>query len=425
MKLEIADVGSKGDGIARSGGETLFVPFTLAGETIRASGSPPHLALEDIIAASPHRISPVCRHFGTCGGCALQHMSEPASLEWKREQVLEAFSNEGLKVDVAACVASPPNARRRVTFTARRGPNGIGFGFHARASEEVVDIEQCPILLPGMESQLDDLRKLTAMLIRGREDVQVQMTSCDNGIDLNFTMPDELPESMITPFVRAFAKTQYLRASASVAGTSLVLVERAKPIIRFGDVEVPVPPGGFLQAVGPIENGMAELVTRHLKKSRTVADLFSGSGTFSLRLAKRSRVHGVEFDQAALDALVAGASEASGAALKPVTVEQRDLHEAPLTIKELSRFDGLCLDPPRAGALDQAREIASSTIGKVAYVSCNPKTLARDAAVLVGGGYRLVSATPFDQFTYTPHVEVVALFEKTTKKPKPIFGRRV
>ncbi len=160
---------------------------------------------------------------------------------------------------------------------------------------------------------------------------------------------------------------------------------------------------------------MARLVCEHLGKARRVIDLFAGSGTFALRLAKSAVVHAVEQDANALAALDIGFRFANG--LKTVTHERRDLFRRPVTPMELKRFDGLVFDPPRSGAEDQARAIAKSDIRQVAAVSCNPTTLARDLSILVSGGYRLKSVTPIDQFLWSPHVEAVALLEKPRRRP--------
>ncbi len=419
MKLKIEAIGGQGDGIARDNGQVVFVAHTLPGETVEAVGEPPHLDLKKVIDGSPDRVEPICQHFGTCGGCALQHWAQKSYLDWKRQKVVDAFAGEGLTPTIDDCVATAPSSRRRVTFTATGKGGEFAFGYKRRGSDEIIDSSVCPILHPSIESHLDTFKQLARSAIRGQEEIQLAVTTCNNGLDLDFRLPQDLPEGMLAGFVKAFSKTSFLRASSN----GDILVEREKPVISFGKADVAIPPGAFLQAVPPIENKMGEFVCSHLMKKKRVADLFSGTGTFALRLAERSRVHAVENETAPLEALEGGA-RAPG--LKPVTTEQRDLFEAPLTTKELSRFDGICLDPPRVGALEQARELAKSDVPSVAYVSCNPQTLARDSKVLTDAGYKIDRVVPLDQFLYSPHVEVVALFSKpTAKKPKSIFGRRI
>ncbi|MGI9366334.1 MAG: class I SAM-dependent RNA methyltransferase, partial [Rhizobiaceae bacterium] len=198
-----------------------------------------------------------------------------------------------------------------------------------------------------------------------------------------------------------------------------VIFERERPVVTFGRAKVAIPSGSFLQASSTAEQEMASLVCKHLNGRKSVADLFCGSGTFSLQLAERSKLHAVEMEGDALDAL-RSATGTSG--LKAITTQQRDLHALPLTASELKVFDGLCLDPPRAGAEAQVHEIAGTDIRSLAYVSCNPATLARDAAILINGGYSLKQVTPIDQFVHSPHIEIVALFtKKPTKASRSIF----
>ncbi len=414
-EIFIDKVGSLGDGMGHLNGQTVFVPRTLATERVLADGEAPRLELQEVLEKSPNRITPLCQHFKACGGCSLQHMSEETALEWKREEVATAFSRAGLKVKIEPCVASPTHSRRRVTFAAKRAGGNVTLGFHERSSSEVVNIEQCPILVAEIEENLEQLRATVTTLIRGSEEIQIAINACANGLDINFILEQEPTEDMMAGFVRAFAKSPFLRAAIN----GDVRVEKEKPKISFDGAVVTPPPGGFLQAVESAENAMAELVCNHLKKQKRVVDLFSGSGTFSLRLAKQSRVHAVETESEALSALKsAGITDG----LKSITTEVRDLEELPLMASELNVFDGVCLDPPRAGAEPQIGEIAKANIRAIAYVSCNPKTLARDAAVLVKAGYILKQVAPVDQFVFSPHVEIVALFEKKpTKATRPIF----
>ena len=411
----IDKVGSLGDGMGKLNGQTVFVPGTLSGELVTASGDPPRMMLEKISEKSNDRIAPLCKHFGTCGGCALQHMSDAAVLEWKQSEVALAFSRAHIETDMEPCISSSSHSRRRVTFSALRTGGLILLGFHRREDGEVMDIEHCPILMEKIESMFDQFRNVATTLIRGNEEIQIAVNACDNGLDLNLLLEQDPSEDMMAAFVRAFAKTPFLRAAIN----GDVVVEKEKPFVSFGNATVIPPPGGFLQAVVDAETAMAAIVCDHLKNRKRVVDLFSGCGTFSLRLAENSRVHAVETQSDALSALMA-ASGTKG--LRSITTETRDLEELPLMASELKSFDGLCIDPPRAGAEPQIKEIAKASIRAIAYVSCNPTTLARDAAVLIKGGYILEKVTPIDQFVFSPHVEVVACFsKKPTKGERSIF----
>lgn len=419
MKISIRDVGALGDGVGSHEGQAAFVPYTLAGETITAEGEGPHFSVVSIETSSPERIDPVCSHFGTCGGCAVQHWKQEPYLAWKRDLVANALAAAQVSAEVDACIGCGPSTRRRATFTAQRTDDGLVFGFYERQGEALVSLDQCAVLHPEIEKQFEALSKLCPVLMRGRETVQVLVTLCDNGLDLSFSLEQMPSEAMEADFVRAFSRTSFLRASVNGS----ILVEKEKPIVRFDDAAVPLAPGTFLQSVPEIEARMAKQVLQHLRKAKRIVDLFSGSGTFSLRLARKSRVHAVENDDDALNALSLGASTSG---LKPVTTEERDLYEAALTTKELGRFDGLCLDPPRAGAAEQITQISKSEIDKIAYVSCNPISLARDLRILVNSGYKIDRVTPYDQFLWSPHVETVALLSRVKpKSQRPIFGRKV
>ena len=414
-EIEIDRIGSEGDGMGLLQGRPVFVSGTLPGERVLAQGDGPGLELVEILTRSPERQVPPCPHFGECGGCVLQHASQQQILDWKRSEVALAFSKYKLNPVIEPTVAIPLSSRRRVTFTVKRIDANVQLGFKKRNSTEFIAIEQCPILLPELETEVSNLIELSKTLLRGSEEIQVAVNVCDNGFDLDFALETEPSETMTAAFVRAMAKTKYLRASFN----GEVAIEKSKPMVRFGKADVNVPPGGFLQAVTAAENAMADLVCKHLGGRKNVVDLFCGSGTFALRLAERSKIHAVEMEKAALNAL----REASGTeGLKSITVEQRDLFELPLTASELKPYDGLCLDPPRAGASEQISEIAKSNIRAIAYVSCNPMTLARDCASLVKAGYELKSVTPIDQFQYSSHIEAVTLLtKKADKKARSIF----
>jgi len=418
----IDKIGSAGDGIGRHESRPVYVANTLPGELVRTDDALPNPALVEILNTSPDRREPPCPHFGACGGCTFQHASDELILDWKQGEVKFAFSQVGIDAAVDPTIASPQAARRRVTFTASRdsrdgraGDGAIRLGYKERRSDALVDIQSCTILHPALDAEISNIRDLGKTLLRGNEEIHVAINLCDNGLDLAFDLPQDPNETIIAGFVRAFAKTAYLRASIN----GDVVVEKEKPLVRFGKAEVSVPPGGFLQAVGFAEEQMARLVCKHLGGRKRVVDLFSGCGTFSLRLAERSRIHAVELERPALEAMQsAGSTEG----LKSITVEERDLHELPLTTSELKPFDGLCLDPPRAGAENQCKLIAKSNVRAVAYVSCNPASLARDAKHLIEGGYTLERLVPVDQFVHSPHIEVVALFsKKPSKTARSIF----
>jgi 23S rRNA (uracil1939-C5)-methyltransferase len=409
-RFTIDRLGAQGDGIAHTGTGPVFVPFTLPGEVVTAAREKDRATLMAVLEPSPQRVEPPCRHFGDCGGCALQHFETEAYNNWKRDRVVDALRRQGVEATVAPTVPCPAASRRRVVLSARRTEAGMLLGYNRAHSHTIIDIEECPIAMPGIVAALDKLRALAGLICNTPKPFHITVTETASGLDVAATDSGTLPES-----ARASVSDFVIReglARLSVDGE--IIVEPRKPAIPFGDVSVSPPPGGFVQAVASAEQAMADLVIDHLGKAKKIADLFAGAGAFALRLAKRAEVHAVEGDGAALAALDRGFRFATG--LRRVTAERRDLFRRPLTFKELNAFDGLVFDPPRAGAEDQSKQIASSDVPLVAAVSCNPVTLARDLKILIGGGYRLKSMTPVDQFLWSPHVEAVAVLEKPKKR---------
>lgn len=418
-RFSIARLGGQGDGIADTASGPVFVPFTLPGEVVAAARDKDRAALLAIIEASPLRVEPACRHFGECGGCALQHMEMEAYRAWKRDKVVQALKSKGIGPDpVREIIPCAPATRRRAVFSARRTEGGLLLGYNRALSHTIVDIEECPILLPGIVAALPRLRELAAVVCDTPQAFHVTVTLTETGLDLAVSgsgkLSNEARQNAVDLVMRLAKPPPGIPPMARLSVEGEIIVEPHKPMISFGKAMVTPPSGGFLQAVAEAEHTMAALVIEHLKRAKRVADLFAGAGAFALRLAERSEVHAVESDHAAQAALDRGFRFA--ASLRRVTTEKRDLFNRPLTFKELNAYDGLVFDPPRAGAEDQAKQIARSEVPYVAAVSCNPLTLARDVAILVAGGYRLKSVTPVDQFLWSPHVEAVALLEKPRRR---------
>lgn len=409
--LTIARLGAQGDGIADTGQGPVYVPFALPGERVNVALGPRRADLVSVLEASPQRVEPACRHFTVCGGCAMQHLEEQAYRDWKRSLLIEALRAKGIDTEVAPLVSCPPHSRRRAGFTARRTDQGVLLGFNAALSHRIVDIEECPVLLPQLVAALPTLRQLAGLVARTADAFRLSVTHTASGLDVAAEGGGRL-EGRARQAAIEFCIGHGI-ARLSVDGE--IVIEPRKPAVMVDGIAVPLPPGAFLQAVGEAEAAMAGLVAAHLGKAKRVADLFAGVGTFALRLARASEVHAVEGDAPALAALDRAYRFGNG--LKKVTVEKRDLFVRPLTFKELdASFDGLVFDPPRAGAEAQARQIARSQVRLVAAVSCNPLTLARDLSILLEGGYVLKSVTPVDQFLWSPHLEAVALLEKPKKR---------
>ncbi|EJC82836.1 SAM-dependent methyltransferase, tRNA(uracil-5)-methyltransferase [Rhizobium leguminosarum bv. trifolii WSM2297] len=409
----IDKLGAQGDGIAGSAGGPVYVPFSLPGETVAIARVKSQGTIMSITTPSPDRQEPPCRHFGpdglngTCGGCTLQHMADLPYRAFKRQLVIDALRSKGLTPDVGEIVPARPGERRRVVFAARKTEKDMLIGFNQAESHHIVAIEECPISSAGIVARLPAIRAIAAALATNAEPFRVSVLETLSGLDIAV---DEVKKLSDPQRRKAVETVLGLRGIARVSLNGEILIEPSKPLVDFGGVQVSPPPGGFTQATKPAEEAMAELVLAHAGKAKRIADLFAGAGTFSLQLARIGRVHAVEAEAKALAALDHAARNTPG--LKPVSVEKRDLFRRPLMTQEFKPYDAVVFDPPRAGAEFQCKELARSSVKKIAAVSCNPLTLARDLAILVEGGYRITGVTPIDQFLWTSHVEVVATLEK-------------
>ncbi len=413
QSVKIIDLGALGDGIAHSPEGTVYVPFSLPGETVAIARVKDQGTIMSVTEASPDRREPACRHFGpdgkngTCGGCSLQHLADAPYHAFKRNLVVSAMRAKGLDVEVGSLVICQPGERRRVVFAARRTEKGLLLGFSQASSHHIVDIEECPISRPAIVSRLADIRSIGLAVTANADPFRITVMETLAGLDISFDGIKSLNDKQRQSVTKTVLS---MRGIARVSLAGEILIEPQKPVIEFGDVKVSPPSGGFAQATKQAEDAMAELVLSHVGKSKRIADLFCGSGTFSLRLARIGKVHAVEAEDKPLKALDLAARNTQG--LKPVSVEKRDLFRHPLIVKELKNYDAVVFDPPRAGAEAQCKELARSAVKKVVAVSCNPLSLARDLSILVAGGYRVTSVTPVDQFLWSSHVEAVATLEK-------------
>ncbi len=409
-RLKIGRLGGQGDGIAWTERGQTYVPFALPGETVTAAVEGERGTLMALIDRSPLRVEPRCRHFGVCGGCVLQHLEPAAYGQWKRDKVVQALKSRGIEVPVDDLVACAPESRRRAAFTARHTERGVLLGYNEAQSNSLIDVEECPILLPEIVAALPELRKLASIVAMSGSPFRLLVTATASGLDIAASDQGTLSDEARHAAGRYVLKAGFARLSVD----GEIVVESRKPMVMAGEMAIEPPPGGFLQAVAAAEDAMAALVVPHLAKGKKVADLFAGAGAFALRLARHAEVHAVEADEAALGALDRAFRFATG--LKRVTTEKRDLFRRPLTFKELNAFGGVVFDPPRAGAEDQAKQLARSDVPKLAAVSCNPLTLARDLKILIDGGYLLQRVVPIDQFLWSAHVEAVALLDKPKKR---------
>jgi 23S rRNA (uracil1939-C5)-methyltransferase len=409
-RLTIAHLGHRGDGVADGPAGAIYVPGTLPGETVEVeevAGHPDRRRLLQVERPSTERISPICPHFGVCGGCAVQHWEEARYRAWKRGLVVEALRQAGLDAPVGDLIDAHGEGRRRAVFHARSGTQGVlEVGFAAARSHRIVAIDRCPILAPSLGGAVKAAWAIAETLGPARKPLDIHVTATDAGLDVDVRGSGPLTPALMTALARIAAKHDLARLTRH---GELVALARV-PTLRIGNAIVPLPPAAFLQATAAGEAALAELVLAACAGAARIADLFAGLGPFALRLAQRARVFAVDDDEAALAGLTRAAASTGG--LKPVAAERRDLFRRPLAAAELKNFDAVIFDPPRQGADMQGRELAASDIPLIVAVSCNPATFARDAATLVRAGYRLTEVTPVDQFRYAAHVEIVARLER-------------
>jgi 23S rRNA (uracil1939-C5)-methyltransferase len=407
-RLVIEHFGHFGDGVAHADGQSVYVPYTLEGETVEVAPLPGHPDRRRLLAverASPQRVAPFCPHFGVCGGCAIQHWDSKYYQAWKRNVVVEMLEHAKLACEVHPLIDAHGLGRRRITLHARIGSHQVlKVGFTAAGLHDIIPVDHCPILDPGLNGALEAAWAIAEPLIPTAKPLDIQMTATDSGLDVDVRGSGPLPSAMISTLSRVAEQHRLARLTRH---GELVLM-RTPPKIAIGAAEVALPAGSFLQATTAGEEALAALVLEHCKRAKHLADLFCGVGPFALRLAARSRVSAFDNDAGAVAALQKAAMTTSG--LKPVKAEVRDLFRRPLMPQELRDYDAIVFDPPRQGAQAQVRQLAASKIPLVVAVSCNAASFARDARILVDGGYELEGVTPVDQFRHTPHIELVARF---------------
>lgn len=404
-EVRIAAIGRQGDGIAETPQGRVHVAYTLPGELVAIARDGERGTLLEVLEPSADRIAPECRHFGTCGGCAVQHWSAEPYLAWKRGLVADALAREGVDAEAGAAVSAYGAGRTRAVFHAGRGAKKEAVGFAKRRSHEIVEIEQCPVLAPQLEKALPLARELAKILAGSGKPVDLHFTLAERGLDIDIRGSGKLAKPVESKLVSFAAAKKVLRISLQ----GEPLAQLAPPTHLVGDVRVNLPAGPFLQATAEGERVLAEKVVQAAEGAKSAADLFCGVGTFALRLAAKSKVAAFDNHAPSIGALQAAAKSPG---LKPVAASARDLFRWPLTRDELKAFDFVVLDPPRQGAEAQARELAQSKVKRIAYVSCDADTFARDAKILAGGGFKPGEVKPVDQFRYSPHVELVGVFSK-------------
>ena len=406
--VDIVRLGAQGDGLAETVEGPIYLPYALPGERWSVAAGAPAKRLSD----SRERQPALCRHFGRCGGCIAQHMSAGLYREWKQGLVAQAFAHRGIDAPLGPIHMVAPHSRRRAFFGIARKGSHVVLGFRQEGQHTLVELTECPVLDPMIVSMFDRMREMAMIALPENGSGRLLVTRFDNGLDVAFEGGRiRLTTDVRAALARMAEDTPLVRLS--VDGD--VIVMHGNPALGSGSVTIAPPPGTFLQAVREAESIMIDLILGAVDKAKHVADLFCGIGTFTFPLARSAHVLAVDNDRRAIETLLAAAKSAYG--IKPVEARVRDLFREPLSRKELEPFDAVLFDPPRAGAKAQAEMLAKSGVPVVLGVSCNPATLSRDARTLIDGGYRLEKVTPIDQFLFSPHVEVVAVFRRRTTAP--------
>ncbi|WP_456387837.1 class I SAM-dependent RNA methyltransferase [Profundibacter sp.] len=401
MTVTILRLGHQGDGIAEG---PVFAPRTLPGEVIEGEVSAGRIAAPKIITPSPVRVAAPCRHYKSCGGCSLQHASDEFVADWKQNVVRTALAAQHIEADLRATQTSPPRSRRRAVLTGRRTKKDALVGFHARGTNTITDISDCHLLHPDLLASLPALRALTVVGTSRKGELRFTITRSVAGVDVAVAGAKPLDGQLLMTLASMAGE----HGLARLTWDGEPVVDIASPYQMFGQTRVVPPAGAFLQATAEGENVLVSAVLEIVSGSKHVLDLFAGCGTFTLPIAVNAEVHAVEDDTAMLKALDQGWRQATG--LKRVTCETRDLFRRPMLPDEISRFDAVVIDPPRAGATQQMSELAKAKPMRIAAVSCNPVSFAQDAKLLIDAGYRLGRIDVVDQFRWSTHVELVAAF---------------
>jgi 23S rRNA (uracil1939-C5)-methyltransferase len=385
----IVRIAARGDGVTASG---RHVAFGVPGDALLDDGA---------LAPGPHYQVPPCRHFPECGGCQLQHADDEAYRGYLVTRVETALAQHELASEIRPAHLSPPRSRRRATLRALKVGQGAIIGFNAEKSHRIVDMRECHILRPELFALVDPLRMLLGRLLRPKRTAEVQLTLLDGGADVLLKGVEAEGFEALDRLTSFAIAHQLARLGIDRGLGAETLYEPEPATIALSGTRVAFPSGSFLQATADGEAALVECVREAVGESKRVADLFAGLGTFAL--ATRA-------------AYAAEASRDAAASLKRaapgMAVEHRDLYRRPLDAKELAQFDAVILDPPRAGAFEQVSQLASSAVARAVYVSCNPATFARDAKLLVDGGYRLDWVRPVGQFRWSTHAELVACFSR-------------
>ncbi|MDB4208002.1 class I SAM-dependent RNA methyltransferase [Amylibacter sp.] len=399
-------LGQLGDGIIDTPNGEIFAPFTLPGEHIEGNVENGRVNSPKIIKPVSDRIKPACKHFKSCGGCSLQHASDTVISDWKIRKTQDALSQVNLHPEFRPIINSKAGSRRRATFAAKRTKKGALVGFHGRASDVIIEISECPISDPILLSGMPAFSQFAILGSSRKAVLRISATVSGNGLDVKIDNGKKLSATEISKFAQICNQFKILR----LMWNDDVIAQSNPPSQKMGLADVIPPSGAFLQATKSGEAALIKTVLEIIGPSKRVVDLFAGCGTFALPISSKATVHALEGDVNMIAALNSGWRAAGG--LHDIKSETRDLFRRPLMPDEFKKIDAIVIDPPRAGAVSQVVEIAKANVGRIAFVSCNSATFARDASILCNNGYNLDWVQVIDQFLWNPHIELVAQFTK-------------
>lgn len=416
LELTITGLGAQGDGIAHIEGKTIFVPGALPDEKVRVCLLPSQDNIQraetvNYLSTNSNRIKPPCPHFPKCGGCRLQHLETDALAAWKTQLLKNMLAKNGFhEIPMLPPITTALATRRRARLAATNSGGKVVLGFNEWHSHHLVDLTACPVLMPELVAFIHKLRPHLGEWLPEGKSCDIQITALPEGIDVVLIGGPTLGLDQRQTLAILAEDLDIAQLSWRKWDRSPVEpVAHRRPLsVTFGTTAIPFPPGSFLQATQTGETALTGFAEDVVGKAENIMDLFCGLGCFGLSAPKTQHVHFADLDGMAIDSLMSVAKH------NPRwRVERRNLISDPYSAKELNKFDAIVFDPPRGGSKKLATHIAQSIVPSVVAISCDPPAFARDAKILMEGGYTLRKLQPVDQFLWSTHLELAAHFEKT------------
>lgn len=408
--FEITDITNEGYGIAKLEDRTLQIPNALPGEIVELELPEKLPKRKTFVTHMPTshkncsklRTEAICQYFGVCGGCSLQHLKKSAYKAHKIKHIEDELEHNDLKTKVDSFIETQIGQRRRASLSFYREQSKLNLGFKKKSTRSVVDIEFCPLLAPSINEALGELRQLLTELTQYRIKGHIDITATHNGLDLVIHLPKKFHfknEQKIIDLCQKLKIHRFARANKELYFLG------QQPEILFNKIKLPLPIGSFLQPSTLGEDLMFELIKPHIKEQK-ILELYAGLGTFTCRMYEQAKhITAIDFASEAILKL-------KQQSLPKVNTVVQDLENEPVVTNDINNYDLVILDPPRSGASSQCLEIAKSKLSKIVYISCNADSFAKDSKVLSSGGYKISELHGVDQFIYSHHIEIVAIFER-------------